>query len=239
MNQIVCLVPARGGSRGIPKKNLTLCAGKPLLLWTLEQALAADIGPVIVATDDSEIAKVADGYGVTVYEEPTEVAGDAVSMETVMRWFLRQCAERRGHGAESKGPDWLFLLQCTSPLRLSHHVRECAAIAKTNAFDSIFSVVKSAHCSWRKRGTDIMPEWPQGEGLKRLLRQEVDSQFTENGAIYAVRVRKFQETRFCGNLCPYEMPDWSRFEVDTPEDLAIVEVIMRTRLQLGADGVRT
>jgi len=133
-----------------------------------------------------------------------------------------------------------MVLQPTSPLKLAGHLRECAAIAKSGAFDSVFSVAPSAYCSWRRYPDgSLLPEWPEAVQLKRRLRQEVGQQWTENGAIYAVRVQKFQETRFCGNLCPYEMPEWSRFEVDTWEDLAIVEVIMRTRLQLGADGVRT
>ena len=239
MTDCICLIPARGGSKGIPAKNLHPLAGRQLVIWTIRQAMAADIGPVIVVTDSPEIAKVADAWGVTVYQEPAEIAGDSVSMEEVMAWFLGQCRERSG-----RVPDWLMVLQPPSPLRLSAHVRESWAVAKSGAFDSVFSVVPSAHCSWRYQGTDLLAEWPQNLNAKsrqRMLRQQAGRQVTENGAIYAARVQSFleEETRFCGRIYAYEMPLWTAWEIDGPEELAIVELIMRARMQLGSDGVRT
>ena len=88
MTDVLLVIPARGGSRCIHKKNLHPLAGKPLMAWSIEQALAADIGPVIVITDDPAIAAAADRYGVAVYEEPSELAGDTVSMESVMAWVI-------------------------------------------------------------------------------------------------------------------------------------------------------
>mgnify|MGYP001575820960 CR=1 FL=1 len=239
MSDCLLMVPAKGVSRGLPAKNLHQLAGKPLVLWSLQQALAADIGPVVVVTDSPDITSLADAWGVTVYQEPAEIAGDFVSMESVMAWFLGQCRERSG-----RVPDWLMVLQPTSPLRLSGMIRESWAVAKSGAFDSVFSAVPSAHCSWRYHGTDLLAEWPQDLNAKkrqRMLRQQAGRQVTENGAIYAARVQSFleEETRFCGRLYAYEMPLWTSWEIDGPEELAIVELIMRARLQLGSDGVRT
>ena len=239
MTDCICLIPGRGGSKGIPAKNLQPFAGSQLLSWTIRQALAADIGPVIVVTDSPDIAKIAEAWSVTAYDEPAEIAGDTVSMESVMAWFLGQCRERAGHV-----PDWLMVLQPTSPLRLSPMIREAWAVARSGAFDSVFSVVPSAHCSWRYQGEQIQIEWPQetqGKPRRRMLRQQAGRQVTENGAIYAVRTHRFleEETRFCGRIYAYEMPVWTAWEIDGPEELAIVEMIMRARMQLGSDGVRT
>jgi len=239
MIDCLVMIPAKGTSRGLPGKNLHALAGRPLVSWTIQQALAADIGPVVVVTDDRDIAGISDGLGTTVYEEPAEIAEGSVSMESVMSWFLGQCRERSGHM-----PDFLMVLQPTSPLKLASHVRDAAAIAKTGAFDSVFSAVPSAHCSWRYQGTDLLGEWPQdlkAKSRQRMLRQHAGRQVTENGAIYAVRTERFlvEETRFCGRVYAYEMPLWTATEIDGSEELAIVELIMRARLQLGSDGVRT
>ena len=239
MTDCICLIPARGGSKGIPAKNLHLLAGRQLVNWAIQQALAADIGPTIVVTDSPDIAKIADTWGVTAYDEPAELSGDSISMESVMAWFLGQRRERSG-----RLPDWLIVLQPTSPLRLSLMIREAWAVARSGAFDSVFSVVPSAHCSWRYQGEQIQMEWPQetqGKPRRRMLRQHAGRQVTENGAIYAVRTHRFleEETRFCGRIYAYEMPLWTAWEIDGLEELAIVELLMRARMQLGSDGVRT
>ena len=236
MTDCIVMIPARRGSKGIPRKNLHPVAGRPLAAWTIHQALAAAVGPVAVVTDDPGVSALADQFGVTVYEEPVELAADAVSMESVMSWFLGQCRERAG-----SLPDWLMLLQPTSPLRLAGHLREAAAIARTNAFDSVFSAVRSAHCSWRLQGKNLSAEWPQKGTLKRMTRQEAGQQWTENGAIYAAKTERFlvTESRFCPPMYVYEMPVWSAWEIDGPEELALVELIMRARMQLGSDGIRT
>jgi len=236
MTDCIVMIPAKGRSLGLPAKNLHSLAGTPLVLWAIRQGLAADIGPVIVVTDSPEISKIADGWGVMVYDEPEEIAGDSVSMESVMSWFVGQCRERSG-GV----PDWLMVLQPTSPLRLSSHIRESWVVAKTGAFDSVFSAVRSAHCSWRLQGTILSAEWPQKERFKRMRRQEAGQQWTENGAIYAVKSERFlvTESRFCPPMYVYEMPLWTTLEIDGPEELALVELIMRARMQLGSDGIRT
>ena len=238
MTDVLLVIPARGGSRCIPKKNLHPLAGKPLMAWSIEQAIAADIGSVIVVTDDAAIAAVADRYGVAVYEEPADLAGDTVSMESVMAWVIDQCRQREG-----RVPDWLVVLQPTSPLKLSSHIREAWVIAKTGAFNSVFSVVDSAHCSWRLKDKTLSAEWPQHGPLRRMLRQQAGKQWTENGTIYAVKTEAFlagsADTRFCPPMYLYEMPLWTAQQVDTLEDLVMVELIMRTRLQLGSDGVRS
>ena len=153
-----------------------------------------------------------------------------------MAWVIAQCRQRDG-----RVPEWLFILQPTSPLRLSTHIRECAVVAKTGAFASIFSAVPSAHCSWRMQGQGLSPEWPQASPLRRMTRQEAGQQWTENGAIYGVKADALltQETRFCPPMYLYEMPLWTSLQIDTEEELALVEFIMRTRLQLGSDGVRS
>ena len=140
-------------------------------------------------------------------------------------------------------PDWLMVLQPTSPLKLASHIRESWAVAKSGAFESVFSAVASAHCSWRLKDKTLSAEWPQHGPLRRMLRQQAGKQWTENGTIYAVKTEAFlagsADTRFCPPMYLYEMPGWTSLQVDTEEELALVEFIMRTRLQLGANGVTT
>ena len=239
MATAIVVIPARGGSKGLPTKNLHPLCGKVLIAWSIEQALAADIGSVIVVTDNDAIAAVADKYGVAVYEEPAELASDTSSMESVMAWVIDQCRQRSPQAVYAV-PDWLVVLQPTSPLRLSTMIREAWSVAKTGAFNSVFSVVPSAHCCWRLKDNIPSGEWPQASPLKRMTRQEAGQQWTENGAIYAVQTYAFvhEETRFIPPMYLYEMPGWTAMQVDSPEDLALVEHVMRTRLTLGADGVR-
>src|SRR3990167_7908300 len=166
MTDCIVMIPARRGSKGIPRRNLHPVAGRPLAAWTIHQALAAAVGPVAVVTDDPGVSALADQFGVTVYEEPVELAADAVSMESVMSWFLGQCRERAG-----SLPDWLMLLQPTSPLRLSEHIKGAWSLAQSGRFDSVFSAVPSEHCSWSFDGKKWMLECPQAKPLMRLTRQ--------------------------------------------------------------------
>jgi len=235
MTELVCMIPVRRGSRGLTGKNtLSLCS-RPLVEWTILQALAANIGSVVVCTNDPAVSEIATKHNCEIYDEPDELAEDTISMESVLLWALERYAEL--HGTK---PTWLMLLQCTSPLKLSSHIRETWAVAKTGAFNSVFSVVPSAHCCWRLKDKIPSGEWPQASPLKRMTRQEAGQQWTENGAIYAFKVERFlvEETRFIPPMYLYEMPGWTAMQVDSPEDLALVEHVMRTRLTLGADGVR-
>ena len=238
MTEFVCIIPARCGSRGLPGKNTTSFCSRPLIEWTILHALAANVGSVVVCTNDSVVSEIATKHSCEIYDEPDELAKDMVSMESVLLWTLERYAEL--HGTK---PTWLMLLQCTSPLKLASHLREVAAIARTGAFNSIFSVVQSAHCSWRLKDKTLSAEWPQRAPLCRMLRQQAGQQWTENGTIYAVKTEAFlagsAETRFCPPMYLYEMPLWTAQQVDTLEDLVMVELIMRTRLQLGSDGVRS
>src|SRR5437764_11026274 len=115
---MLALIPARGGSKGIPRKNLAPVAGKPLLVWTIEVArAAASVDRVVVSTDDAEIAETARSARAEVLERPVELAGDETPMAAVVR-----------HAVEALAPEIVVLLQPTSPLRTARHVDEAVSL---------------------------------------------------------------------------------------------------------------
>src|SRR5207253_4129882 len=129
------LVPARGGSKGIPRKNLALLAGKPLLAWTLEAARGAEsVTRVVVSTDDDEIAAAARHLGAEVLRRPAELAADDVPMLPVIR-----------NGLDTFQCDVLVLLQPTSPLRGAEHVDGAVRLLLETGADKVVSVVEVPH----------------------------------------------------------------------------------------------
>ena len=129
---VLGLIPARGGSKGVPRKNLAQVAGKPLLAWTVEAARAAsELTRVVVSTDDDEIAAEA---GVEVLRRPAELAADDAPMLEVVR-----------HAVSELGPDVVVLLQPTSPLRRAEHVDAAVRLLLESGADAVVSVVAVPH----------------------------------------------------------------------------------------------
>jgi len=229
------LIPARGGSQGIHRKNLVDLCGKPLIWWTIQQAVAADVGQVVVSSDDDEIlleaCRATDR--VEAVKRPAHLATDEATTESVMLYILD----------ERPACDSLIVLQPTSPLRLAGDIQAVAGWLGLHHTDSVVSVVKSGVCLWETTGfvTRAVPKWPGAETKARLRRQDMPPQFAENGAIYGVRAEPFlrDKLRFCGELSLYQMPPWTRHEIDSPEDLGLVRTILRQRMEQGSDGVRS
>ena len=133
------LIPARGGSKGIPRKNLALLAGRPLLAYTCEAALGASgLGPILLSTDDEEIATVGRELGVEVpFLRPKSLAGEHTPMIEIMRHAVRWCEE---HGKFE--PDAVVLLQPTSPLRRREHIDRATERFSEGRADTLVTVVR-------------------------------------------------------------------------------------------------
>ena len=132
---IVAIIPARGGSNGIPRKNIRLVGGKPLLAHTIEQARQTKaISRVIVSTDDDEIAVVAENFGAEVVRRPAELSTDTASSESALLHSLDHV--RREEGCE---PELVVFLQCTSPLRHPADIGNAIETLKRENADSLFS----------------------------------------------------------------------------------------------------
>ena len=210
----VAIIPARGGSRGVPRKNLQAVGGRSLLERSVECALAADaVDSVWVSTDDAEIATLARRCGAEVIMRPEALASATASSESALQHALEALAERAVH------PRLLVMLQCTAPFTTAADVDGAIAKLETEDADSCFTAVADHQFLWRQDNGHAVGI--NHDGRTRVRRQEMPPQFRENGGVYVVRTEAFvrEQTRFCGRtvLC---VTDAERsIEIDSPADL--------------------
>ncbi len=213
---VVGLIPARGGSKGIPRKNLAPLAGKPLLAWTVESARG--LSRVVVSTDSEEIAALARGLGAEVIDRPAELATDEAPMLDVIRHALRELG----------ACDVLVLLQPSSPLRRAQHVDEAVRFLVESGADSVVSVVEVPH---RFRPSSLMAlEDGRLVPLAAELptrRQDKPLVYARNGpAVLALRPERLGESLYGGDCRPYLMDARSSLDVDEPFDLELAEALL-------------
>lgn len=222
----LAVIPARGGSKGIPKKNIRLLAGKPMIAWTIEAALQSKrVDRVVVSTDDEVIASTARRFGAEVVMRPAELAGDTASSESALLHVLETL-----RSAESYEPDVLIFLQCTSPLTAPGDIDGTVESLLNGPADTALAVTPFHYFLWR--GTDAgRAEGINHDKRKRPMRQEREPQYLETGAVYAMRVPGFltAKHRFFGTTSMYVMPPERCQEVDEPSDLAVTELRLRAQ----------
>ncbi len=225
---VLTIIPARGGSKGIPRKNIQTLAGKPLLAYTIEAALeASTVDRVVVSTDDPEIADVVERYGAEVVWRPAEISGDTASSESALLHTLEYLQETEGYA-----PDVLVFLQCTSPLTQAEDIDGTVHALLDQDADSALAVTPFHYFLWQRDA--------QGDAVGinhdkrvRLRRQDQEPQYLETGAVYVMRVEGFKEARhrFFGKTALYVMPPERCWEIDAPVDLKVAEVLMREQQQ--------
>jgi CMP-N-acetylneuraminic acid synthetase len=214
----VCLIPLRGGSKSIHKKNIKLLSGKPLAAWVLEAACAASlINGVFVSTDSDEIAKVVEnlGLGVHIIPRPEEFATDEATTESVMLHFMGEVSF-----------DTLVTIQATSPLLTARDLDRAIAEFESQNLDSMLSAVRTKRFFWNDDGTSI-----NYDPLSRPRRQDFPGTLMENGAFYITR-REILERYRCrlgGKIGIYEMDESTAVEIDEPEDWIHVERMLSLR----------
>ena len=148
--KIIAIIPARGGSKGIPRKNIKILASKPLIAWTIEAAKNSKyLDRVIVSTEDEEIAEISKKYGAEVVERPEELATDASPTGSVIEQVIAYLEQN-----ESYNPDAIVLLQPTSPLRFAHHIGEAVKTFLEGGYDSLVGVSPSHVFIWRMEEED-------------------------------------------------------------------------------------
>lgn len=223
MTRILAIIPARGGSKGVPGKNLRPLAGKPLIAWSIEQALAASaVDTVMVSTDDAAIAEAAAAAGALVpFMRPAELATDTAATEPVMRHALLEM--ERTHGRF----DAVMLLQPTSPLRLPGTIDRCAAEFVASGADSILGVVESHAFFWQESD----PVRASYDYRNRPRRQDIapaDRRYRETGSLYITRRDPFlaEDNRLAGTVALYHMADSEGWEIDTLVDFAVLEALL-------------
>ena len=213
----LALIPARGGSKGIPGKNLQEVEGVPLVGRSVQAALASTrVSRVVVSTDDDAIAAAARSHGAEVVRRPEHLAGDTASSESALLHALEQLS------TAGPLPPRLVFLQCTSPFTSGEQIDQVLAALDAPAVNSSFAVAPWHGFLWRGdgRGINHDPQQP------RQRRQDLEPAYLETGAIYAMDVGAF---RRCGNrFCPPTRPvvlEQVGPEIDTADDLALCRSI--------------
>ena len=230
--KILAVIPARGGSKGVPRKNIRLVAGKPLITYTLEAALAVrhHLHRLIVSTDDAEIAEVARRYGADVpFMRPAELAGDRVPMIPVL-----QHAVQMVEAMDNIHLDWVLLLQPTAPFRTAEDIESALELAACGGCDSVISVVQvfAVHPILMKRieNNRLLPFCiEEKEGTRRQDYQP--PAYMRNGAIYLTRraVLMEQNSVWGQVVRPYIMPEERSVSVDSELDLKLAELMLAER----------
>ncbi|WP_425395010.1 cytidylyltransferase domain-containing protein [Aeoliella sp.] len=222
----VGIIPARGGSKGIPGKNLAEVGGKPLLSWCIESALRSkSIDRLVVSTDDPQIADISAQLGAEVVIRPPELSGDLVASEEAL---LHALAHLRA--VEDYHPTLLAFLQCTAPLTLPEDIDGTINVLQVEEADSALAVAPFHSFLWKRHpasgGMGINHDHTQ-----RLMRQQIKPQYREAGAVYAMNVAGFRRAghRFFGKIALYEIPTERCWEIDQPFDVEVANTLLNRR----------
>lgn len=226
--KVLALIPARGGSKGIPRKNIAPLGGRPLVAWTIEAARAATgIARVVVSTDDAEIAEVARTAGAEVpFLRPAEISDDAAPALPVMAHALGWLADKQGWTADA-----VAYLQPTSPFRDAADIDAAVALLQDRAADTVVSVVAVPHNMSPSSLMQVQDGWlaftvPPAE--RQFRRQTKERLLARNGpAILLDRRAVIERGQLYGDrIAAYEMPRIASLDIDEPEDLAIAEALL-------------
>jgi YrbI family 3-deoxy-D-manno-octulosonate 8-phosphate phosphatase len=227
--QNIAIIPARGGSKGIPGKNIKSLCGQPLLSWTIAAAQQSrHIQRVYVSTDDARIAEIARRYGAQVIMRPEELSTDTASSESALLHALDYLA-----ATEELAPEWLVFLQCTSPLTRPGDIDGTVdALLRDNA-DSALTVAPFHGFLWKQSATHEDVVSVNHDKRVRPRRQDREAQFLETGAVYVMRVEGFKQARhrFFGKTAMHVTPAERSLEIDEPHDWVLAEHAMRRALQ--------
>lgn len=213
--EILAIIPARGGSKGVPRKNIRLIGGKPLIAHSIEQALQArQVNRTIVSTDDAEIADVARKYGAEVVIRPPELATDTASAEPALLHVMSFLEQTEGYT-----PSLIVFLQPTAPLRQPDDIDNAInQLSKDNA-DSLLSLTETREFMWEKTEKGFTSLTFDYKDRKR--RQELEPIYYENGSIYVFKpeiIKKYQ-CRLGGKISVYLMEPWQRVDIDDYDSL--------------------
>jgi len=223
-SNVIAVIPARGGSKGIPRKNVREIAGEPLIAYTIKAALGSKaLSRTIVSTEHQEIAQVARECGAEIVIRPAELATDFAPTEPVLEHAVKHLEETEGYRANV-----IVLLQPTSPLRDSQHIDEALEAFFKNDYDSLLSVCPSHVFLWRMGGKGAYPL--NYDFKNRPRRQDREPEYRENGAIYITKhhILIGEHNRLGGKIGLYVMPVESSLEIDTEFDFWLCESILKS-----------
>ena len=213
------VVPARGGSKGIPRKNMRTVDGIPLVVRAVTAARAAvSVDRVIVSTDDDAIAGLARDAGAEVVDRPPQLATDDTASEPVVLHALDTLRERGGDD-----PDVTVLVQCTSPFIEASDIDGTVALLDDRGTDCAFTATRIHTFVWRVDPSGVVAV--NHDANVRVRRQDRPVEYAETGAVYAMRTAGFRRAghRFFGTLAVFEVPLDRALEIDDLVDLERAE----------------
>lgn len=225
--KVLAIIPARGGSKGIPNKNIKMLAGKPLICHTIDVVKSVnDIHKIVVSTDDSGIAEVAINSGVEVVERPLSLSGDDSLVIDAIRYTIDYLKEK-GFTFEIA-----LLLEPTSPFRNAEDILNALAKMDNKQIDSVASFTETKTPPdriWKKNGRMA----PIIKGSNPFLpRQMLEKGYYLNGIIYGIKVnvlKKFATSNslLLGNVDPIFTPEERVIDIDTERDFALAEFLLK------------
>ncbi|MFH2011573.1 MAG: acylneuraminate cytidylyltransferase family protein [Pseudomonadota bacterium] len=227
MTNIVAIILARGGSKGIPEKNIINFCGKPLIVWTIEQLQQIKgINSIWVSSDSKEILSISEACGTEIIQRPVDLSGDFATSESGWLHALEIIENKTGN------VDIVIAPQVTSPLRKSQDIEQGLRNFQEQKYDSMFSCSVVEDLFFWEKMSDGMLRSMNYDYRNRGHRQERPKQYIENGSFYLFKplILKQYNNRLGGKIGMTEMELWKMFEVDSMEDLKMCEVLMRAFL---------
>lgn len=226
----LAIIPARGGSKQVPHKNIRSLGGQPLIAWTIQTALGCSDLRIVVSTDDPEIATIATRYGAQVpFIRPSELAQDDTPDLPVYRHALAWLASH-----EDYQPEVVIWLRPTAPLRTAQDIQNALQLLANSHADCVRSVCLAEHHPyWMKRldGERLRPFIDGADEHTYYRRQLLPPVYRLNGAVDVIRCASLGErdSLFGGDMCGYIMPPERSIDLDSPLDFAVAELLLQRR----------
>ena len=218
---IIVIIPARGGSKGLPNKNIINFIGKPLLVHSIDYAKTSNlISNIYVSTDDEKISEVSVENGAKVINRPKAISGDSATTESAIFHLLEELSYK---------PDIIILLQPTSPLRPKNSIDKAINKFIKNKYDSLLSLSPSHRFFWKTNHNQAIPEY---DFLNRPRRQDLkksNQKFIENGSLYIFTYESFKKTqnRLGGKIGYITFNEEFSYEIDSYADLLFLESLAK------------
>lgn len=228
--KILCIIPARGGSKGLPGKNIKPLLEKPLICWTIDHALKSEyIDDIFVSTDSQAIADVVSKYGIPVPTlRPSEFASDTSPSSSFILYTIDLLEQKE------KFFDYIILLEPTSPLRHADDIDQALQqLINHPSAESVVGVckVECSHPSFLAKINQNGFLTPYLDELKTLRRQDLDELYYFEGTVYASTINAYRTHKsfYHQNTLPYVVPKRRAFEIDDSEDWFIIESILKNK----------
>jgi CMP-N,N'-diacetyllegionaminic acid synthase len=224
--RVIAVIPARGGSKTVPGKNIRPLGGKPLIAWSIEVAQQVNqIDRVIVSTDDAQIAAISRAHGAEVYHRPPHLATDTALVIDALKDLIQTLQTER------EEPGWIVLLEPTCPLRTAADVVDCLQLLARGGYDSAATFKEAElnpHRAWRI--VEGNPEVFIPGAVPWLPRQQLPKAYQLNGAVYVFRAHLLaRETKslLVGRAAAVLMPRERSHDIDDSVDFAVVEASLK------------